>query len=200
MKKLLLLCFQMFLAQLLMAQSLYTLEQLSQLYEYTSVAEALEAAPEEVYRINLSKQKLTSIPAEIKQFTNLQELNLSNNKITTIDSILLAFPNLQKLIVSKNKIEFLSNDFCQAKHLKYVDLSQNQLYLLPLCMGDLTELEYLDIWNNSVERFPDSFSQLTKLKTLDIRGIVIPVDEIKKLQAALPDLNIEYSGTCNCAK
>lgn len=200
MKALVISCVIFFCCNILVAQQLYTLEQLSQIYEYTSIEEALEVPAEEVYRLNLSKQKLTSIPNEIKQFKNLQELNIANNKITNLDSILLAFPSLQKLVASKNKIEFLSTDFCQASNLKYVDLSQNELYLLPICIGDLSKLEYLDIWNNSIERFPDSFLQLSNLRTLDIRGIVIPVDEIKKLQGALPSLNIEYSGTCNCAK
>jgi hypothetical protein len=48
---------------------------------FYSVAEALKEKPEVICRIDLSKQDLTSLPIELRQFSNLQVINLGATRI-----------------------------------------------------------------------------------------------------------------------
>lgn len=50
---------------------------------YTSLEEAKQH-PELVYKLDLHKSKLTELPEEIMQFTNLTYLDLSKNKLSEL--------------------------------------------------------------------------------------------------------------------
>jgi len=52
-------------------------------YEFTSLEEALKR-PAAVYRLNLQRQRLVKVPAEIFSFEHLEELNLSHNRIKAL--------------------------------------------------------------------------------------------------------------------
>ena len=51
--------------------------------KYTSLEEAL-AEPQKVYKLDLGKQGLKEIPAELAQFPNLTNLDLKKNTITEV--------------------------------------------------------------------------------------------------------------------
>ena len=51
---------------------------------FHGLEEALQVPADSVYRLDLSKNKLTDVPKEILKFKNLQELDLSKNKITAL--------------------------------------------------------------------------------------------------------------------
>ena len=54
----------------------------------------------------MSYNQITTIPSELSQINNLQELYLYNNQITTIPSELSQLNNLQKLYLYNNQIKY----------------------------------------------------------------------------------------------
>jgi|GEM_PF-2775984 len=64
-----------------------------------------QAARENWTAMNLSGKGITTIPEEIKQLTNLQELNLSRNEITEIPETIGQLINLRMLNLRENKIK-----------------------------------------------------------------------------------------------
>lgn len=165
---------------------------------YTSLEEALKN-PEQVYRLNLRKQKLTSIPIEIGRFTNLQELDISKNKINELPSYIENLPNLQYLDASNNYLTTLPSEIGKCLSLKKLILNRNYIETLPPSMGYLIHLEYLDMWSNSIIEFPESMSLLAEtLKELDLRVINMNEERQEAIKALLPKTKIHFSRTCNC--
>ncbi len=84
---------------------------------YTSLEIALENK-EYVYRLDLSKNKLTDFPDSIFAFKNLKYLNLSKNKISLIPLNINELKNLEELNFAKNKITHLPHQMGGLSNLR----------------------------------------------------------------------------------
>lgn len=165
---------------------------------FTSLQEALKN-PEQVYRLNLKKQKLKKVPLEIFKLTNIQELNLSRNKLTEIPAGIENFPNLQYLDVSVNELNSLPPEIGQCHYLKKMVLNRNNIMEIPSTIGTLTQLEYLDLWSNSIIEFPESIGNLSEtLKEVDLRVIYMNDERQEAIKSLLPKTTIHFSRSCNC--
>jgi Leucine-rich repeat (LRR) protein len=172
--------------------------QLEQQPVYTSLAEALKN-PEKVYRLDLSKHKLQSIPKELFSLYNLQELNLAKNKIREIPPEIGNLTNLQKLNVSRNKITNFPSTIGALTNLSELIANQNDIYILPPEIGNLINLEKLDLWSTAMDIFPEEISKLKNtLKILDLRVVLINEEKQKAIAELLPNTNIYFSKSCNC--
>lgn len=165
---------------------------------FTSLQEALKN-PEQVYRLNLRKQKLKTVPSEIFKLTNLQELNLSKNKLTEIPAGIENLPNLQYFDASANDLVSLPPEIGQCIHLKRLVLNRNNIQELPATIGNLAQLEYLDLWSNSIIEFPEAINKLSEtLKEVDLRVINMNDERQEAIRTLLPKSMIHFSRTCNC--
>ncbi len=165
---------------------------------FTSISEALKN-PEKVYRLDLSKQKLQSLPKAVFGLYNLQELNLAKNKLFEIPQEIGNLTNLQKLNVSKNNITTLPASIGSLTNLTELVANQNDIYKLPAEIGNLINLEKLDLWSTAMDVFPQEISMLKNtLKTLDLRVVLINDDKQKAIVELLPNTNIYFSKSCNC--
>lgn len=172
--------------------------QLEQQPVYTSISEALKN-PLKVYRLDLSKQKLHTIPKEVFVLYNLQELNLAKNKIQSIPQEISSLVNLQKLNVSRNDLVELPATIGFLTNLTELVANQNDIYKLPKEIGNLTNLEKLDLWSTAIDVFPEEISKLKEtLKTLDLRVVLINENKQKVIVGLLPTTNIYFSKSCNC--
>ena len=97
-------------------------EELEQSKIYTSLAEALQN-PNEVRVLNLSKQRITEIPASIAKLKNLQFLELQDNNIEYIAKEIGSLPLLQELYLGKNRLTTLPPEMGNLKNLRVLDLS-----------------------------------------------------------------------------
>ncbi|EKR16723.1 leucine-rich repeat domain-containing protein [Leptospira interrogans] len=68
---------------------------------YTDLTKALKN-PLDVRVLDLSEQKLTILPKEIRQLKNLQQLNLYENKLTTLPKEIGQLKNLLMLHLDEN--------------------------------------------------------------------------------------------------
>lgn len=165
---------------------------------YTSMESALAANPDSVFRLNLSKRKLTEIPTQVYSFRNLQELNLGKNKFTELPDRIGDLRNLQRLIVSGNKLKAIPHSIGKLKNLVYLELNRNVIESLPPEIGYLINLEELQLWDNELSDIPDEIKNCSSLKTVELRGILFTEDEQRRIQELLPFTKILFSPACNC--
>ncbi|XP_065219900.1 leucine-rich repeat-containing protein 59 [Planococcus citri] len=108
--------------------------------------------------LNLSSCGLKEIPLkEIAGLKHVISLNLSNNKIASIPKGLGTVTHLQRIDLSKNQIKGLPDGIGNLTNLKYFNLSKNQLATLPATFGNLRSLKHLDVSNNPLAQ---KFSEL----------------------------------------
>lgn len=181
-------------AQLLDSASLARLE------AYTNLEDALRD-PQKVIKLKLGGQKLRQVPAEVfASFPNLQYLDISKNKIKELPAEVGRLLYLQILNISKNKIETLPPAIGQLQNLKILIASRNKVYFLPMEIGEIQTLQTLDLWDNEITKFPKEISRLNNLKVLDMRGILLTEDEQNNIRSQLPNTLIYFSPGCNCGK
>lgn len=99
--------------------------------------------------IDLSMSDLDEVPVkEIAALRKTVSLDLSNNRLTSLPSTFTTLTFLTKLDLSNNQLKELPEDFGNLSKLKYLDLYRNNLERLPLSFSQLTALRFLDLKDN----------------------------------------------------
>ena len=166
-------------------------------YLYRSLSVALEH-PELVYRLNLSKHKLKTIPPDILKLKNLRELDLSRNKIDSIPKEIGTFKQLTHLNLSHNEIVMLPDEIGELVSLKFLGLNRNLIEALPATIGNLEQLEVLELWDNELSTIPEEITKCKNLKVLELRGILFSDEDYARIDTMLPDTKVYLSPACNC--
>ena len=164
---------------------------------YRSLERAL-AEPMQVYRLDLSKQKLKAVPEELRRLPNLNALDLGRNKLKELPPWFTDLANLQELTLSGNKLVDFPEVICGLRHLKRLDMSRNALTGLPACLGRLKELTSLDLWSNDLATFPEELEGLEALRYVDLRVIQFSPKEMERIAELWPRAKIQFSAPCNC--
>ena len=164
---------------------------------FRSLEKALEN-PDQVYRLDLSGQKLKEVPEGVYLLKNLNALDLSNNKLKVLPDRLQELRNMQEFRASRNKLTEVPKSLCRLTHLKRLDLSRNALTGLPTCVGAFKEIVSLDLWDNDLAEFPEEMAEMRALRFMDLRAIQFEVPEMEHLQSLLPSTKIYFSQPCNC--
>ncbi|GAB5591002.1 hypothetical protein Unana1_05902 [Umbelopsis nana] len=114
--------------------------------------------------LNLSNNLLTTFPAELFAFTNLEVLMLSQNKIAgpLPEQLPLSIPNLSVLRVSANLITELPSTMNNWRKMKQLILGSvfggNLIQSIPEdCLSEMP-LEELDMSHNQLKSLPEDFS------------------------------------------
>ena len=123
------------------------------------VASALAAHPRPA-ELDLSSNRLTTLPPELSQLSSLQVLRLKYNALTTLPPVLAALPRLCHLEADGNQIHELDAQVLGGMTaLKHLQLESNGLLSLPEECGPLLALEKLVLANNSLPALPETLSQ-----------------------------------------
>ena len=128
-----------------------------------------------VIGLHLSANQLSgSIPSELGDLANLQELDLSANQLSgSIPSELGDLANLQELDLSANQLSgSIPSELGDLANLQELDLSANQLSgSIPSGLGNLTNLETLLLGGNQLSgEIPPELSAITHLRWLALYG------------------------------
>ncbi len=105
-----------------------------------------QAVKEETAYLDLRSNRLSVLPPEIGQLTNLTELDLGDNQLSV-----------------------LPPEIGQLTRLEWLSLDNNQLSELPPEIGQLTNLTELDLRSNQLSVLPPEIEQLTNLTWLCLR-------------------------------
>ncbi|XP_075717960.1 DISP complex protein LRCH3 isoform X2 [Rhinoderma darwinii] len=164
---------------------------------------------------DLSRNRLSEVPAEICNYVSLESLNLyqnciryvpeatlnlqaltflnlSRNQLTSLPGHLCSLP-LKVLIAGNNKLDSLPEEICHLRHLTELDVSCNEIQTLPQQIGKLESLRDLNIRRNHLVRLPEELADLPLVR-LDFscnKVISIPVcyRNLRHLQTIILDNN-----------
>lgn len=173
------------------------LDNLDRIRQYTTLDEAL-ANPDSVYSLKL-KQNLKTIPAEVfVAFPNLVELDLSKNRIKELPADIQLLKKLKRLILFKNKIEELPPQIGELTDLEELIVNQNELTTLPAEIGKLKKLRYIDMWSNNIVGLPQTMADMPALQEVDLRVIVLSEKEREEIGELLQNVKVHMDEGCNC--
>ena len=167
-------------------------------YYWNEIHDSID--PLSIKNISLTKLKIDSVPEELLKYKNIVSLDLSKNKLKTIPNWINSFEALRKINLYKNDFEQFPVQIFKLTQLDTLIISKNKLDSLPDEIQQLKKLKYLDLWDNLILYYPENISELTNLKTLDIRGITYGPTFIEKLISTLPWTTILYDEPCSCVE
>lgn len=164
-----------------------------------TLEEALKINPNEVYKLDLSKQKLTSFPIEVLNFKNLVYLDLSRNRITKLPENIDLLQSLNYLNISSNRITELPANIVNIKTLSSLKIGFNKIKTLPSNFSSLNSLVILEVYSNPLHFDPQIFSSMaSSLKYLNVQNTELSREECNELEKILPNTRLKYDKSCNC--
>uniref|UniRef100_A0A023GK05 Putative leucine-rich repeat lrr protein n=1 Tax=Amblyomma triste TaxID=251400 RepID=A0A023GK05_AMBTT len=110
--------------------------------------------------LDLSGNKLTSLPASISRFELLKHLTVANNRIAFLPDSLCKLMKLETLNLASNNLTRLPDTLCQLSNLRNVNLSDNRISTFPQCFCGLKHLDVLDLSRNRISEVPDYVGEL----------------------------------------
>ncbi|MDM8526627.1 leucine-rich repeat domain-containing protein [Anaerolineales bacterium HSG24] len=119
-----------------------------------------------LHRKGISELRISELPAEIGQLTNLTSLSLWDNQLSQLPNEIGQLTNLTSLSLSYNQLSQLPNEIGQLTNLTDLSLRSNQLSQLPAEIVQLTNLTSLDLRSNQLSQLPAEIVQLTNLTSL----------------------------------
>lgn len=164
---------------------------------YYSLSEALQN-PDSVYRLDLSKQKLSEIPAGVFELKNLIQLKANKNRITEIPAEIEKLRLLQEISFNNNKIRRIPPQIGKLKNLRYIHMNRNLIEEVPDEIGQLFNLEELHLWDNEIGVISDDIRFCSSLRMLELRGILFSSEQQKHVIELLPYTKVFFSPSCNC--
>jgi len=137
----------------------------NRLDEYPSIQSLIH-----LKKLYLQGDGITSFPKVIPdKFVELEYLNLSGNKISSLPENVGNLIKLDTLLLSNNQegkvLVELPQSFGDLESLSYLDISSMGLTNLPDSFGNLNNLKYLNLEGTVLSKLPDSFGNLIKLET-----------------------------------
>ncbi|KAI1083761.1 RAM signaling pathway protein-domain-containing protein [Whalleya microplaca] len=126
----------------------------------TLPVEVVDIIKNELERLALSHNKLSSIPARFSECTSLRYLNVRNNSIREFPLSLCDLKSLEILDIGRNKIRVLPPEISKLASLKVLALQKNRIEELPLCLADMVSLQVLKLDGNNITFPPKEVLQV----------------------------------------
>lgn len=144
--------------------------------------------------IDLSGKGITEVSSSIYSKIDTTTLLLSNNAIQTLPSQMGKMTNLTVFKIDHNHLNgSLIGEVRLMSKLKTLDVSYNNMTGMPAEIGQLHSLETLNYTYNKVTGLPNELANLKdNLKEFDLTGNPLNAEQIRKLQAALPNTKIVF--------
>ncbi|KAI8959436.1 RAM signaling pathway protein-domain-containing protein [Daldinia sp. FL1419] len=122
--------------------------------------EVVDIIKNELERLALSHNKLTTLPARFSECTHLRYLNLKGNQIREFPLSLCDIKSLEILDMGRNKIRILPPEIAKLGSLKVLALQKNRIQGLPLCLSEMVSLQMLRLAGNDITFPPKEVLQV----------------------------------------
>ncbi len=139
----------------------------SSLREEFSLSKALKN-PDSVYKLNLRRKRMSSIPPEIGKLKNLEVLIISGSTIKSLPDEIEECKNLKSIIANSSKLEEIPATLGNLKKLRTLKIGHCNIKSIPKEIGNIESLWHLSIGDNSIKYVPKELSKLKNLTWLDI--------------------------------
>jgi hypothetical protein len=134
----------------------------------------LEAVPREVFahaatleQLDLSGNRITTLPDEFTELRSLRRLFLSNNPIEVFPRVLGQLPHLEMVGLKSCRLRRVDED-ALPQQLRWLILTDNQLESLPESLGHRPRLQKLALAGNRLRSLPRSLVNATALELLRV--------------------------------
>eukprot|EP00094_Tigriopus_californicus_P013550 TCALIF_13108-PA protein Name:"Similar to lrrc57 Leucine-rich repeat-containing protein 57 (Danio rerio)" AED:0.20 eAED:0.20 QI:0/0.66/0.25/0.75/1/1/4/34/281 len=117
--------------------------------------------------LDLSANRLSSLPKSIATFVTLRSLFLNQNRLTSLPDEIGSLQELQILSLSYNLLEGLPESVRNLRFLRELKLAANKFKEFPRQIFDLKNLEILDLSGNQLEEIPEGTHNLDRLNDLN---------------------------------
>jgi hypothetical protein len=146
--------------------------------------------------LNLSDNRLRSLPADLGRLHKLKIIFLSNNDFEEVPEVLADFPNLSMVGFKSNKIRVLGENILPL-NVRWLILTDNQLERLPNSIGRLEKLQKLMLAGNQLRSLPDEMAACQNLEL--IRLAANRLESLPSWLFSLPRLSwLAYAGNPCC--
>ncbi|KAH6990643.1 RAM signaling pathway protein-domain-containing protein [Ilyonectria sp. MPI-CAGE-AT-0026] len=140
--------------------------------------------------IDLSRKNIQKLPEEVVDIVKneLERLALSHNQLSTLPSRFSECTSLRYLNIRGNQIKEFPQALCDLKSLEILDLGRNQLRVLPPDIARLSSLKVLSVPKNQIRELPLCLADMGSLQVLKFEGnpISFPPRDAIQVQAASP--------------
>lgn len=152
------------------------------------VNEAPKSSIADPFTIDVSGKNLSILPKEILKQTRAKKLILSYNNFTSLPSEIGELSNLEELYVDHNLLEgALPAEIRKMPRLRILNASNNHLTGIPAEIGQLNLLRELNFQNNRLDTYPLELGNLQSLETFNISGNLYSQESLQALRNLLPD-------------
>lgn len=141
-----------------------------------------------------SGEGLAKFPIEVLKKTDTKVLKLSNNSLRSLPAEIGQLLNLEELYVDHNQLNgALPAEIRKMTGLKIIDASDNNLTGIPAEIGQMKNLLRLDLSNNNLDAFPlEIYNIKDNLKVLNLFGNKYSDEQIIKLQGEMYNTRINF--------
>ena len=146
--------------------------------------------------LNLSDNRLRSLPADLGRLNKLKIIFLSNNDFEEVPEVLADCPSLSMVGFKSNKIRVLGENILPLG-VRWLILTDNQLERLPNSIGKLDKLQKLMLAGNQLRSLPDEMAACQNLEL--IRLAANRLESLPSWLFSLPRLSwLAYAGNPCC--
>lgn len=167
-------------------------------YDDLETAVQAQRAGQDVLAVDLTRQRLQSLPSDLMLLTDLTYLIVNRNRLSEFPSWFAELGSLKVLMADHNRLEEFPKVLLGMPKVEQLSLGENYLGGIPMDIDGMASLEILSLWGNVLARFPASLGNLEHLQILDLLHNEMTIDEQEMLKALLPDVQLNLSEPCNC--
>ena len=139
--------------------------------------------------------RLTSLPDNIGDLSELEKLSLKNNALSVLPQSISYLTNLQQLILEKNYFSTLPDNIGDLQNLKILYAHHNLLVSLPNSFTELDNLELLWMQFNNLEYLPENIGNLSSLEKiyLNNNNLTILPESIGSFSDDFYSMRLDYN-------
>ena len=129
----------------------------------TEFPQSLYEAADTLEILDLSGNKLSSLPDDFHRFQNLKILFLSDNNFESFPEVLARCPALTMVGFKANRIKYIP-EYALPEYIRWLILTDNKITQLPKSFGRHQQLQKLMLAGNAITKLPDSMAMCRNLE------------------------------------